>query len=111
MSPTDRKAAKAAYRERKTAAGIYAVRCAPTGQVWVGAAPNLETIQNRIAFTLRHGGDAFRAPQEAAREHGQESVAFEILETLNEETSPPRQKDLLKQRAAHWLETLQAQPI
>jgi hypothetical protein len=48
MTMNDRRAAKAAYTERKSVAGIYAVRCLPTGQVWVGATPNLDAIQNRI---------------------------------------------------------------
>ncbi|MET4276026.1 hypothetical protein ABIB68_004682 [Bradyrhizobium sp. F1.2.2] len=49
----DRKAAIAAYRERKTVAGIYVIRCAASGEAWIGQAPNLETIQNRIWFSLR----------------------------------------------------------
>lgn len=108
MATSDRKAAKAAYKERKPAAGIYAVRCAPTGQVWVGAAPNLDTIQNRIWFSLRHVGSAFRPLQAAWKEHGEESFTFEELERLDEDVSPIRQKDLLKARAAHWQEALQA---
>ena len=48
MKIDDRKAAIAAYKKRKSAAGIYAVRCAPTGESWIGQTLNLETIQNRI---------------------------------------------------------------
>ncbi|MET4040164.1 hypothetical protein ABIC03_001849 [Bradyrhizobium sp. RT6a] len=44
----DRKAAIAAHKERKTVAGVYVVRCAASGEAWVGQAPNLDTIQNRI---------------------------------------------------------------
>lgn len=108
MTPNDRKAAIAASKERKPAAGVYAVRCAPTGEVWVGAAPNLGAMQNRIWFTLRHGGDAFRALQLACQEHGEESFTFEVLERLDEDVSPLRRNDLLKQRAVHWRATLQA---
>ncbi len=111
MSTTDRKAAKAAYRERKTPAGIYAVRCTPTNEVWVGAAPNLDTIQNRIWFSLRHLGSAFRPLQAAWREHGEESFTFEELERLDDDVNPILLRDLLKARAAHWQETLQAEAI
>ncbi len=52
----DRKAAKDACKKRTAAAGIYAIRCALTGQVWVGQAADLTTIANRERFTLRHGG-------------------------------------------------------
>ena len=33
---TDRKAAIAAYKERKTIAGVFVVRCAASGEAWVG---------------------------------------------------------------------------
>jgi hypothetical protein len=111
MNTTNRKAAIDAYKERKGAAGIYAVRCVLTGQAWVGAAPNLETIQNRIWVALRHGDRSFLGPQAACREHGIENLTFEELERFEEGLTPLRQKDLLKARAAHWQETLRAEPV
>ena len=48
MKGEDRKRAVAAYKERKVEAGIYVVRCLASGQVWVGSAPDLSTIQNRL---------------------------------------------------------------
>lgn len=57
MNGRDRKAAVAAYKDRKVVAGIYAVRCVPTGQQWVGGAPDLSTVRNRIWFGLRLGSD------------------------------------------------------
>jgi len=39
-----RKAAVAAYRERKAKAGIYAVVCHATGQRWIGRAADLDAI-------------------------------------------------------------------
>ena len=50
---SDRKAAIAAYKERKTIAGIFVIRCKASPQAWVGQTPNLEKVQNRIWFTLR----------------------------------------------------------
>jgi hypothetical protein len=41
----DRKAAIAAYKERKSVAGIYVIRCAASGEAWVGQAPNLDTFR------------------------------------------------------------------
>jgi hypothetical protein len=111
MNTTNRKAAKAAYKERQSVTGIYTVRCIPTGQVWVGAAPNLETIQNRIWFALRHGDRSFLGLQAACREHGIENLAFEELERFDDDVNPLMRKDLLKARAAHWQETLQAEPM
>ncbi len=48
MDKADKRAAISAYKERKAAAGIFAVRCASTGEFWVGATPTLETIQNLV---------------------------------------------------------------
>ena len=111
MTTGERKAAKAAYRERRSAAGIYAVRCAASGQVWVGAAPNLDAIQNRIWFSLRHLGSAFRPLQAAWKEHGEERFTFEELERLADDLNPILLRDLLKARAAHWQQTLRAEAI
>jgi hypothetical protein len=57
---SDRKAAIAAYKERKTFAGVFAIRCKASPQAWVGQTPNLEKIQNRIWFTLRQGSHTCR---------------------------------------------------
>ena len=35
MQREDRKAAISAYKKREAAAGIYAVRCKASGEVWV----------------------------------------------------------------------------
>ena len=85
MKGDARKAAIAAYKERKSVAGIYAVRCRATGAVWVGQTPTLDTIQNRIWFTLRLGNNPNRALQQAWTAHGADSFAFEVVERLPEE--------------------------
>ena len=61
MQSTDRKAAVEAYKERKTVAGIYVVRCAASGEQWVGQAPDVETIRNRLWFTLKLGSNPCRS--------------------------------------------------
>jgi hypothetical protein len=60
MDGETRRAAVAAYKERKPRMGIYAVRCAVTGQCWVGRAMDLAKIQNRLWFTLRMGNNTHR---------------------------------------------------
>lgn len=111
MKTIDRKAAVAAYKEQKVAAGIYAVRCLPTGRVWVGSAPNLATIQNRIWFGLRQNAAGNRALQAAWNEHGAEAFAFEVVETLDEENSAYFQAAALKDRLKHWQAELGAEPV
>ena len=67
---SDRKAAIAAYKERKTIAGIFVIRCKASAEAWVGQTPNLEKIQNRIWFTLRQGSHTCRSLQAAWTAHG-----------------------------------------
>jgi len=112
MKGQDRKAALAAYKERKTIAGIYAVRCLPSGECWVGGAPDLTTIQNRLWFTLRQGASLQRSLQAAWQTHGAEAFAFEAVERFAEDKD---ESDLayvrdrrLKERVVHWVETLGA---
>src|SRR5215212_2906165 len=111
MKSEDRKAAVAAYKKRKIAAGIYAVRCIPTGAVWVGQAPDLSTIQNRLWFSLRLGGSTHRSLQDAWRAEGEEAFTFEILERLEEEEIAYVRDRLLQARLMHWSEKLQATRI
>jgi hypothetical protein len=111
MTRDDRKAAKAAYKERKTVAGIYAVRCRLSGQIWVGQAPDVDTMQNRLWFTLRFGNDPHRSLQAAWTTHGADSFTFEILERLKEEDLPYIRQDLLKGQLAHWQAKLEATSI
>ena len=111
MKIDDRKAAIAAYKKRKNPAGIYAVRCASTGQAWIGQTLNLETIRNRIWFTLRSGGHSNRELQSAWAAHGADAFAFEPLEQLKDEELPYVRDTLLKERAVHWRSTLNGSTI
>lgn len=106
MKSEDKKAAIAAYKERKTVAGIYLIRCGTSGQAWVGETPNLDTIQNRIWFSLRMGSHSNRDLQSAWPAHGGDDVTFEVLERLKDEEPPYVRDTLLKERAAHWRSTL-----
>ncbi len=67
MKTEDKKAARAAYKERKQVAGIFAIRCAPSGEVWVGQTLTLLTIQNRLWFMLTHGRPEIPGDGEPAR--------------------------------------------
>ncbi len=101
---------KRAYRERAQRRGVFQVRCAASGEVWVDAAPDLDTIQNRIWFTLRMGSHRNRALQQAWVTHGPEALAYEVVEVLDEDLEGYLLATTMKARRAHWLETLGAQP-
>jgi hypothetical protein len=77
------------FKERKVLRGVFAVRCAATGQVWVGASRNLDQQQNAIWFGLKSGGYINRAVQAAWTAHGQAGLAFEVLETFDDEDMGP----------------------
>jgi hypothetical protein len=108
---SERKAAIAAYRERKTVAGIFVIRSQASAAQWVGQSPNLEKIQNRIWFTLRQGSHTCRSLQAAWTAHGPENLSFEACERLDEEETPYIRDALLKERLKHWRAQLGAEAI
>lgn len=107
----DRKAAIAAYKERKTVAGIFVIRCAASGEAWVGQAANLETIQNRIWFTLRQGSHPCHNLQAAWNAHGDTGLTFGECERLEDEETAYFRDALLKERMLHWRSVLKAETI
>lgn len=108
MDSEARKAAIAAYKERKAVAGIYAVRCEESGEVWVGHWPDVTTVQTRLWFTLRRGGMPIRGLQEAWNRHGEAAFTFTVLETLKEDGPDYARTSALKARAVHWRSELNA---
>jgi hypothetical protein len=110
MKAEDRKAAIAAYKKRSVAAGIFAVRCKGSGQgsdqesdqVWVGQTLNLDTMQNRIWFSLRMGSHSNTDLQRAWSAHGEKNFAYEALEQLEDEELAYVRDKLLKEREIHW---------
>jgi hypothetical protein len=97
------------YRERERSQGVFAVRCAATGEVWVSSTRNLDTQQNAVWFTLRHGSHPNAKVQAAWTEHGEGAFTYEIVEALDEgDHTPAGFSDLLKVRERHWREALGA---
>ena len=97
------------YKEKKTLAGVYAIRCAATGEVWVAGSRNIEAQRNSSFFSLRSGGHPNKALQAAFAVQGVDGLAFEVLEKIEDEAlSPMGVADELKQRVAHWLAQLGA---
>jgi hypothetical protein len=111
MEGKERKAAVAAYKQRKVFAGVYAVRCTTTGERWIGRAPDLSTIQNRIWFALRHDGSRSASLQSAWNRYGEAHFVLEELERLDEDILPMSRDRLLKERLAYWREQFGAEGI
>lgn len=108
MDQTTRKAAIAAYKERKPAFGVFAVICTATGQAWVGQSRHLDTQQNGLWFALRCGGSPYRALQAAWDLHGEGEFKFEELERLRDDFPSLTRPDELKRRQALWTARLEA---
>jgi hypothetical protein len=111
MKREDKRAAVAAYKERKPRPGIYVVRCAATGRQWAGSAPDLATIWNRVSFALRQGAQRPGSIQAAWQAHGAESFVFEEVEELTDEQLVFGRERMLKERLAHWCAALGAEAI
>jgi hypothetical protein len=108
MNQEDRKAAIAAYKERKTAAGIYTVRCIATGAQWVGGSLNLNAAHTSLWFQLRMKSHTYRDLQAAWNEHGAEAFTFAVLEQLKDDEDGSLRTMLLRKRAKLWGEELGA---
>jgi hypothetical protein len=111
MDRLSRKAAVTAYKERKPAPGIFAVTCTATGQRWVGETPTLDTIQNRLWFTLRQGVCPCHSAQEAWAQSGLDSFRFEVLERLDPDEADWGRGGALRRRGQQWRERLAALAI
>jgi hypothetical protein len=111
MKTEDRKAAIAAYKERKVVPGVFAVRCLPTGEAWVGHAPDLATIRNRIWFTLDHGSYRVASLQAAWNTHCAAGFVFEELERIEADQPAYARDAALKERTAAWMKELGAAAI
>ena len=107
----DKKEAARQYKARKIPRGAFALRCKPTGEVWVDASPNLEAARNGAWFQLRLNSHRHKALQAQWNAHGEQAFEFEILETLDEDVAPLILRDLLKERKHHWASQLGATAI
>jgi hypothetical protein len=92
---SDRKAVIAAYKERKTFAGVFVIRCKASPQRWVGQ-------------TRSH---TCRTLQAAWTAHGPDSLTLWECERLEEEETSYIRDALLKERALHWRSQLNAEAV
>jgi hypothetical protein len=112
MDKQSRREAIRDFKERTVTRGVFAVRCQPTGQVWVAVARNLDQQRNAIWFGLKAGGYVNREAQAAWTTHGEAAFAFEVLEAFDDEAlSSIGRADLARARLAHWLGELGARKL
>lgn len=109
MDKQARRAALAAYKERKVMVALFALRCAATGEAWVGGSRDMAASRNRHLFALKLGSHGNPAVRAVARAHGAEAFSFEPLEEYEQEDEPAYlQAKRLQARVEHWRGVLAA---
>jgi hypothetical protein len=110
MDKQSRRDAVRAFKERKVRAGVFAVRCQPTGEAWVSSSRNLDGQQASLWFQLKMKGCYTRTLQAAWNAHGEGAFNFEVLQIVeDEDLTPAGLVDELKRQEVQWRETLGAQ--
>ncbi len=99
---------KRAYKQTVRPRGIYKIYSSVTGQVWVDASTNLDTIKNRHWFSLRMGNHRNEKLQQAWNESGEQAMHYAIVEVFEEDISGYALESLQKERKEYWLAELQA---
>ena len=110
-SRAERKEAISKFKERKPNMGAYAIRCAASGQVWVGGSRNLDAAKNAELFALRMGNHRDKTLQADWNLYGEDDFVYEVLEKLEDDLHPMAVADLLKAKRAHWVTQLAARQL
>ena len=112
MERARRKELLQAYAERELHQGVFAIRCAASGQTWTGPSQDLTKAQNKHWSQLRFRGHPNRALQQAWTAHGEAAFAYEVLEELKPgDFTPAGFNDVLKAAEKRWRETLGAASV
>ena len=105
-----RRELRAAYDQRRTEAGVYLLRNTATGRVFLGSAPDLAAVRNRLEFgqATETSGVLDRRMAADARAHGMGSFTLEVLDVLTvpDGTSPDVVAADLKELESLWREKL-----
>jgi len=97
-----RKSSIDAYKRRKTIGGIYGILSLKLGTRWIGRAPDLSTIWNRLTFELRSGSCRYTTLQEAWKLNGADNLVFEVVEEIDAEELLFALERVMKERLEYW---------
>ncbi|MEC7762227.1 MAG: hypothetical protein VX874_10000 [Pseudomonadota bacterium] len=109
VSKDQKRAAKAAWGERKADWSICAVRVGDA--VWVKGVSDPAALERRLSFMLRTGGSNGAPAGMQAAFHEAGVISVEVVEKLDEDLSAMARETAMKDRLAHWAETLNATPF
>jgi hypothetical protein len=99
---------KAQYLERKKIMGIFKISFVGDENIYLGAAPDIETIQNRISFTLKHTNDNKNEIAYLYKKFGLAHMKFDILEAIEFEADNYIRRKILKEKLGQYLLALNA---
>jgi hypothetical protein len=111
MKTEAKKEAVRAYKERKPVMGAFAVRCAASGEVWVGQSKTVDTYGNRLWFSLRLGTSPSASLKAAWQRHGEGAFSYEVLALLTEEEMALTPDKKLAELRDLWADDLRAERI
>ena len=78
MDKQSRRDIARAYKERKVPVGIFSLRCARTGETWIGLSRNLDGAANSALLGLRMGSHRNKAMQAAWTAHGGDAFVYAL---------------------------------
>lgn len=84
MDPNRKKELINEYKQQKTAGGVYQLRNTQNGKIFIGATPNLKSVQD---FSVTLDRCAFRSAKlkEDIAKYGRDAFEYAVLEKLEEE--------------------------
>ncbi len=103
-----RKELKRLYRESERQAGIFQVKNARNGKVFLGSSLNLHGPLNKHRMMLKYGAHPCAPLQKDWNEHGADAFVFEVLEVVEVKKDAPgfSVEDELKRLEEKWLAAL-----
>lgn len=75
---------KEAYKQQKFRIGVFQIRNAVNGKIFVGSSVNLDAIWNRNRSELNFGGHRNEVLQKEWKEYGGNNFRFEVLAELEQ---------------------------
>ncbi|TLS50231.1 GIY-YIG nuclease family protein [Paenibacillus antri] len=108
MDKERKKALAAEYVLSERPAGVFRLVHVESGKSFVGTAPDVNAMKNRLLFQLKMGSNWIKPLQNDWNEYGEDAFRYEVLELF----TPPEDgmynlKKELERMEFEWLERLQ----
>jgi group I intron endonuclease len=89
LSMDRRKQLKLAYKQNPPPAGVYQIKNAVNGKIFIGSCLDLPGKRNSQHFQLKLGSHHNKELQADWNLYGPDAFSFEVLETLKTAETPP----------------------